>query len=103
MSNTVKENIIKQLAVDMDISEDIISKVVSFQGEDSLIAVKTYNEVEYSGLGKFYLSQPKIKRRLESLYRMSGLISKHDIPDQVKLEGISKEIDKLKTKLKDEA
>lgn len=64
-----KEVLIKQVATAMELPEDTVFKVIAFQGEDALKAVKIHDELEFSGFGKFYLSQTKLKRYLSNMYK----------------------------------
>lgn len=86
----------------MELSEDIISKVIAFQGEDGLKAVKQHHEVEFSGFGKFYLSQARVKRRIDNLQKMLGHLKNKPVLDERKISGIEKELEIVKTKLRNE-
>lgn len=64
---SVKEYIIRRIAPNMRISEDVIAAVVSHQYSSGNAATKQHNEVEFSGLGKFMLSKKKALKKLEML------------------------------------
>jgi len=75
-----KDTLIKQVSENLGISEDIIFKVVAFQGEDALKAVKIHNEIEFSGFGKFYLSQRKLKNYITGISK--GVEKLRNQPDK---------------------
>lgn len=89
---TFREELQKKVAEETDIPEDVVHKIISFQGEDALKAVKKVHELEFSGFGKFLLSQTKIKKKLK-MYE--GLIEKN--PD--KAEEFQAKYEDYKTKL----
>lgn len=62
ISKSVKEKIISSLSEQMSLPESLIHCVISFQGEDAAKASHIYNEIEFSGFGKFSISQPRIKK-----------------------------------------
>lgn len=64
---SLRDTLIKQSAEATDLPEDTVFKIITFQGEDALKAVKVVHELEFSGFGKFLLSQTKLKRKLKVL------------------------------------
>lgn len=80
----------------MGLPEDWISKVISHQGEDGLKAVKLHDEVEFSGFGKFYMSQVKLKKKI---FSMEKFLTKPDV-DLEKRERITKYLAELKLRVK---
>lgn len=65
---SVRETIIKQLAVnkiaDKLISEKIINEVISHQFDSALKATVVHNSVEISGFGKFSFNQKKATKQM---------------------------------------
>lgn len=84
----------------MQISEDIISKVIAFQGEDSLKAVKQYDEVEFSGFGKFYLSETKLHKALTNYQKALDRMRLTPEINPEKIERLDKVINELKRRVK---
>lgn len=64
-SMTMKDWIVGQMESTMGFAPDIVTKVVNFQGEDMLKAVKEHNEIEISGLGIIYVSKKKLANRIK--------------------------------------
>ena len=58
-SMSVKEWIIKKMAVNMVIPEKVIDSVVTHQFDSANDAVNVHKSVEISGFGKFYFNQKK--------------------------------------------
>ena len=98
--SSIKDDLIGQLALSMELSEDIISKIVSFQGEDALKAVKLHDEIEFSGFGKFYLSQTKLKKRLSAYERAIEKRKQLPEPDLKKISDLEKYSEELKSRIK---
>jgi len=96
-----KEYFIEQVASQMDLSEDLVSKIVNFQGEDALKAVKKHAEVEFSGFGIFYLSQTKLKKRINKINRILEHLDKKEKTELLlnKISSIRKELDELNLRL----
>lgn len=60
-----KDYFIKQTAEQMELPLELVNAVISFQGEDAARAAHIYNEIEFSGFGKFLLSQHRLKKNIE--------------------------------------
>ena len=58
-SMSMKEWIIKKMAINMVVSEKIIDAVVTHQFDSANDAVNIHKSVEISGFGKFYFNQKK--------------------------------------------
>lgn len=93
-----KEVLIKQLAASMELPEDVIFKVISFQGEDALKAVKVHDEVEFSGFGKFYLSQTKLKKFVNNI--KNKLTKLDPSTHQTKIEQLSNYLESINVRIK---
>lgn len=91
-----KEVLIKQVATAMELPEDTVFKVVAFQGEDALKAVKIHDELEFSGFGKIYLSQNKLKKYINGISK--GIERVKDNPE--KLETLTTLVDNLNKRVK---
>ncbi len=91
-----KEVFIKQVATAMELPEDTVFKVVAFQGEDALKAVKIHDELEFSGFGKIYLSQNKLKKYINGISK--GIERAKDNPE--KLETLTTLVDNLNKRVK---
>jgi len=60
----VKDILIKAVAEQMELPQEMVHAIVSFQGEDAAKAAHVHQEIEFSGFGKFLLSQPRLKKRI---------------------------------------
>lgn len=58
-SMSVKEWLIKRMAISMVVSEKIIDAVVTYQFDSANDALNVNKSVEISGFGKFYFNQKK--------------------------------------------
>lgn len=64
-SLSVTDFIIRRLGVKLMMDEELIGKIVSFQGEHANKATQTNNQIEFSGFGKFIFYEKGAKKRLE--------------------------------------
>jgi nucleoid DNA-binding protein len=71
---SVKDYLVRTLAVKMMISEKTIEAVVNHQFQSANEAMDTNNSIEISGFGKFYFNEKKAKKRLEDLTRKKNLM-----------------------------
>jgi nucleoid DNA-binding protein len=62
---SVKEWIIKKMAIKMVISEKVIDSVVTHQFDSANDALNTCKSVELSGFGKFYFNEKKAIKTME--------------------------------------
>ena len=67
ISMSVKDYLIRTLAVKMLTSEKTIEAVVNHQFQSANEAMDTNNSLEISGFGKFYFNDKKAKKRLADL------------------------------------
>jgi len=74
ISMSVKDYLVRTLAVKMMISEKTIETVVNHQFQSANEAMDTNNSIEISGFGKFYFNEKKAKKRLEDLTRKKNLM-----------------------------
>lgn len=70
---------VKQTAEQMELPPDLINAVISFQGEDAAKAAHKHNEIEFSGFGKFLISQHRLKKAIE---RAEIRLEKGDYKDE---------------------
>jgi nucleoid DNA-binding protein len=71
---SVKDYLVRTLAVKMMISEKLIETVINHQFQSANEAMDTNNSIEISGFGKFYFNEKKAKKRLEDLTRKKNLM-----------------------------
>jgi nucleoid DNA-binding protein len=67
ISMSVKDYLVRTLAVKMMVSEKTIETVVNHQFQSANEAMDVNNSIEISGFGKFFFNQKKAAKRLESL------------------------------------
>lgn len=77
-SSGVRDYLIDEIIKESSYSRDLVEKVVSFQGEDILKAVKNHSQVEISGFGLLYVAKGKLQKRID---RYSTFLEKN--PDYV--------------------
>ena len=109
ISMSVKDYLIRTLAVKMMVSEKIIEAVVNHQFQSANQAMDTNNSVEISGFGKFYFNEKKAKKRLTELCTkrdaMAKYVADESLPEQrrnrskVTLEKTEALINLLKSKI----
>jgi hypothetical protein len=74
ISMSVKDYLVRTLAVKMMISEKMIETVVNHQFQSANEAMDTNNSIEISGFGKFYFNEKKAQKRLTDLNRKKNLM-----------------------------
>lgn len=88
ISMSVKDFLIRTLAVKMMVSEKTIEAVVNHQFQSANEAMDLNNSIEISGFGKFYFNDKKAKKRLETLLEkkknMEELLASPDSTEQKK-------------------
>lgn len=104
----VSDLLITRTAIKTLTSESVVEKIISFQGKDASKAVKEYDEVEFSGFGKFLRSQKKtlkkIQRLEEGIEKVQNKLKVEEDPDLMivfsrKLIGMEEHLEYHKTKL----
>lgn len=60
-----KEDIIKKVALDLDVNQDVVSKIISHQFDSASIATQTQNSIEISGFGKFLFNMPRAIKTMQ--------------------------------------
>lgn len=89
-----KDYFIKKTAEEMEISEELVNAVIRHQGEDAAKACHIYREIEFSGFGKFIISQHRVKRMIKG---MEGKLAKEQ--DEEKRKEHKEYIEQLYKKL----
>jgi nucleoid DNA-binding protein len=88
ISMSVKDYLVRTLAVKMMISEKVIETVINHQFQSANEAMDTNNSIEISGFGKFYFNEKKAKKRLQTLNNkkriMEGFLASPDTSEQKK-------------------
>jgi hypothetical protein len=74
ISMSVKDYLVRTLAVKMMVSEKMIETVINHQFQSANEAMDTNNSIEISGFGKFYFNKKKAKKRLTDLNRKKTLM-----------------------------
>jgi nucleoid DNA-binding protein len=69
-SMSIKDWIIKKMAIRMVISEKMIDSVVTHQFDSANDALNSNDSVELSGFGKFYFNKKKAKKHYEKLLKI---------------------------------
>ena len=108
-SMSVKEWIIKKMAISMVVSEKVIDAVVVHQFDSANDAVNIHKSVEISGFGKFYFNQKKaqvqydkyvrIKQSYENMLADDSLSDKKRHSTEQKMISILNDIKILKPKI----
>ena len=108
-SMSIKEWIIKKMAISMVVSEKVIDAVVVHQFDSANDAVNIHKSVEISGFGKFYFNQKKaqvqydkyvrIKQSYENMLADDSLSDKKRHSTEQKMISILNDIKILKPKI----
>ncbi len=110
MEKTLRDTVLRKTIEDLEMSEDIVEKVISWSYKNANEATKTNSEVEISGLGVFKVSTAKVRRRIKMLERVILQLntniqqgkSKSSINDYIKIESCMDSINYCNSKNKDE-
>ena len=108
ISMSVKDYLVRTLAVKMMVSEKIIETVINHQFQSANEAMDLNNSIEIAGFGKFYFNEKKATKRLAHLiakkHGMEKIIADENTSEQrrrsshVTLEKTEALINLLKTK-----
>lgn len=108
-SLTMKEYIVRKLAVKMMLSEKVIDAVISNQFSEANNALKTNDSVEISGFGKFLFNHKKAQKKLEKMFGQKATLERQlanpELSDQkrrannMKLESLLIAIETLKPRI----
>lgn len=67
ISMSVKDYLIRTLAVKIMVSEKVIETIVNHQFQSANEAMDLHNSLEISGFGKFYFNEKKAKKKIAAL------------------------------------
>jgi len=108
-SMSVKEWLIKKMAISMVVPEKVIDAVVTHQFDSANDAVNIHKSVEISGFGKFYFNQKKaqgqyiklnkIKQAYERMLLDENITETRKNAVELKLKIIESSIKTLKPKI----
>ncbi len=91
---TVREFVSQKVSQELQFEQEVVDQVISWSYKKANEAVKTYKEIEISGIGKMMLSQPKLKRAIEKNERILAHV------EGQKAEFVSQNLENLKACLK---
>jgi len=92
----LKDFLIQETAEQMELPLELVKDIISFQGEDASKAAHTYNEIEFSGFGKFLISQYRTKKKIE---KMQNKLERGEVREEQK-ERYLLHIEDLKNRLR---
>lgn len=75
-TDRLKGVLITRTAIKTLVAEDIVEQIISFQFKDVKELVRSYNEVEISGFGKFLVSAAKLRKKIAKLNLVIASIEK---------------------------
>lgn len=76
VSLSVKDYLIRKLAVKMMVSEKVIDAVVGHQFRGANEALSRHKSLEISGFGKFFFNDGKARKRMEKLLSQKALFER---------------------------
>ncbi len=95
----LKDRLIKEVAFEKDLPESTVEKIISFQFKDGNHSAKIVKEIEFSGLGKFVMSIPKARKRLEGYQNYLDNLPETDPNYAAKKQSTTNYIEYLKSKI----
>lgn len=109
ISLSVKDYIIRRMAVKLMVKEEVINAVVTHQFSSAVEAMSRNKSVEISGFGKFYFNYNKAVKKMEKMLTQRRLLynqlSNPVISEnrkrvaQIKIDSLTEEIELLKPML----
>lgn len=94
-STSVKDLLIETISTEQNFPQDVVEKVIRFQGEDLTEALKNHSQVEISGFGVLYVAKTKLKKTLGNFEKF---LEEGKAKDEKKKESITKLVTYLKEK-----
>ena len=76
ISMSVKDFLIRKLAVQLMTSEKTIEAVVNHQFQNANVALQNNETIEISGFGKFYFNKKKAQKKMEKMLSKAALFEK---------------------------
>lgn len=108
-SLSMKDYLVRTLAVKLMVSEKTIDAVISHQFSSANEAMLANKSIEISGFGKFFFNQKKAEKKLATLHLMKEALERkiqnpeHDTAlNRTKLESVKAAIAILKPKIENE-
>lgn len=109
---SVKEYIIRKMAVKMMVHEKTIEAIVNHQFQSASEAMQKNKSVEISGFGKFYFNMAKAKKSMDRMLAQREHLRKHLVNPEmsekkkelaaIKIASLTENIEILKPMLEDE-
>lgn len=75
-SMTMKEWLIKKMAIQLVISEKIIEAVINHQFDSAFCATKDHNSIEISGFGKFVFNEKRAAKQMQKYNTLVEMYTK---------------------------
>ncbi len=87
--------LVEKVAEQMELPVELIRTIIEFQGEDAATAAHMHKEIEFSGFGKFSISQKRVKNKIFSMEKKleEGRVAEETMASYVR------HIEQLKKKL----
>lgn len=76
ISMSVKDFLIRKLAVQLMTSEKTIEAVVNHQFQSANVALQDNETIEISGFGKFYFNKKKAQKKMDKMLSKAALFEK---------------------------
>src|ERR1044072_9252057 len=91
------QRIVKQTSENLSLPEDIVLAVYKDQWRRAKLATKDCNQIEFSGLGKFTMKLPKVKKQLEKFITLYDIwLKKKEIEtDPLKLHALETKLTQM--------
>ena len=100
MSMSVKDFLIRTMAVKLMISEKTLESVINHQFQSANQAMDTNKSIEISGFGKLFFNDKKAKQRMEKLIGKAAAMEKNIVSlDTTEQKKKSSQVTLEKTKL----
>src|SRR6266542_5706764 len=93
---SLKDFLILKASQQLEIEECIVDRVISWSFEKANKATQLHSEIEISGFGKMFISQPKTKRRIKKLDNiLNGTFKKLENCTEENCGSLNKRVDNL--------
>jgi nucleoid DNA-binding protein len=108
---SMRDYLVRTLAVKMMVSEKVIDTVVAHQFSEANEALRHNDSIEISGFGKFFFNKKKAVKKLETMHRQKEALEKQlantettehrkNIAEQ-KISSLTASIEHLKPRIND--
>jgi len=78
---SIPDNITKQIAISLSISEDIIEKIITHQWQNIRKAIPLHSTIEISNLGVFHLRPRKVQKEIEKFLAIKNSLERKLLKD----------------------